>query len=528
MVHLLFPGRHLVITRFQETYLEDILSRPLADARFWHRPPDTPTGKVDSILFCITSANKWHSRYNPLPLTTRVQHVDRLGSALDQNHGTTHHLFGIPHYAPTPNFARHTLQEIEEQSNGTYQLDPENTVVICSTPAVMELYRQLGYAILPAEHGTTAQTPIQVVQQLADNPVWQADADLTRLIAPSSKKVFLQSPHVIAQLQNIYRDPLCNDEGSLTDTRDFNTYAMGMSNPVAIRFKYDEIKEHIKDGRIVDEGCADGALLELVARDFPDSDLLGIEITGDFMERAEARQQSGAFGGTFTHFHQRNIMQPVFEKGSIDTTICNSTTHELWSYAGGEAAVREYLVRKYQQTAKGGRIIIRDVVGPENKDDMVYMELESTDGTNEAVCAQFESRDELSNHLAQLSTAARFQRFAADYHLPIDFEERHIRGKDLIRVRLKDAAEFYTKKDYTDNWQSELHEEFAFWDIHQWTSALRDAGFKVHPASHAYTNAWTVRERLEGRVRLYTLRPEGHLAGRGFPATNMVLIGEKA
>ena len=82
-----------------------------------------------------------------------------------------------------------------------------------------------------------------------------------------------------------------------------------------------------------DSGLADeaSALLVPIARDFPDSDLVGIEITGEFMARCIERQRAMEFGGTYVHFHQRNITEPVFEPASIDTTICNSTTHELWS-----------------------------------------------------------------------------------------------------------------------------------------------------------------------------------------------------
>jgi hypothetical protein len=36
-------------------------------------------------------------------------------------------------------------------------------------------------------------------------------------------------------------------------------------------------------------------------------------------------------------------MFPIFETGTIDSTVCNSTTHELWSYGTQETTVRDYL-----------------------------------------------------------------------------------------------------------------------------------------------------------------------------------------
>jgi len=49
----------------------------------------------------------------------------------------------------------------------------------------------------------------------------------------------------------------------------------------------------------------------------------------------------------------------------------------------------------------------------------------------------------------------------------VRFREEIIDGKKFVVVRLKDAVEFMTKKDYFDNWRSELNEEFAFYNFSQ-------------------------------------------------------------
>ena len=78
----------------------------------------------------------------------------------------------------------------------------------------------------------------------------------------------------------------------------------------------------------MDEGCADGALLAEVSRDFPDSDVFGIDLSSEFAGRFHERQRAGEFGGAYVHFFHRNLFDRIFEPGSIDTTICNSTLHE--------------------------------------------------------------------------------------------------------------------------------------------------------------------------------------------------------
>src|SRR6202012_4929641 len=92
-----------------------------------------------------------------------------------------------------------------------------------------------------------------------------------------------------------YQDPLTNQEGSLTATRNYSTYARGMNE--IIRFKYLDIRDALKPGRIVDEGCADGAPLAEISRDFPDSDLFGIDLSAEFAGRFNERQRAGEFGG---------------------------------------------------------------------------------------------------------------------------------------------------------------------------------------------------------------------------------------
>jgi len=72
MTTLLFPGRHILHTRFQEQYLLDHV-----------RSAPTP---VDRVVFAITSANQSHSRYNPLPLHVRAVGVDRFARGFGDSH----------------------------------------------------------------------------------------------------------------------------------------------------------------------------------------------------------------------------------------------------------------------------------------------------------------------------------------------------------------------------------------------------------------------------------------------------------
>ncbi len=93
-----------------------------------------------------------------------------------------------------------------------------------------------------------------------------------------------------------------------------------------------------------------------------------------------------------------------------------------------------------------------------------------------------------------------------------------------IRLTLRAAMEFVAKRVYTDNWASEMHEEFCFWDFARWTNELTAAGFAVLPGSAATVSAWRVRNHFAPHVQLLT---EDDSMPLPFPVTNMILAGEK-
>lgn len=511
-MNLLFPGRHLCNTAFQQAYLWNALTG-MAKLNDGSKCP-----KITSITFAITSSNQENSRYNPIPFYERAIQVDRFAQQYREK--LPCNVIGVPHFGQTPKFAEHTIKESKYQL-GT-DLSPDNTIVLCSTPQVIKMYETLGYKILPAELGQEAVLPVQIIKHLAEAK--QVDGWLKENTAPATIETWQDYPDIVERIIRIYDEPLLTEEGSLTE-RDYGSYAYGMGNTEIIQLKYKDLRPHIKPGKIVDEGCADGALLTPIAKDFPDSDLIGIDISAEFIARCKERQRSGEFGGTYVHFHQRNLLTPIFQDNTINTTLCNSTLHELWSYAQQEKSVKTYLALKFKQLAPGGRLVARDVVGPEDKDKEIWLWCNNEDGKQEG-------------ELSELSTAARFKHFAQDFlhemrdtgrrapETKIKYREEEAHGRKYFVMKLKDAVEFITKKDYTDNWFGEMNEEFSFWDLTQWKQALSEAGFRILPQTHTYVNPWMVENRYKGKVELYA-QEDGKLKKTEYPVTNMILVAQK-
>jgi SAM-dependent methyltransferase len=406
--------------------------------------------------------------------------------------------------------------------------------VLCSTPEVIKLYQELGFSIVPAELGENEAppaTPIEIIREIGGRKDWRSGDLVKTQLAASHISLFEDFPEVPKRIERLYQDPLTNQEGSLTATRNYSTYARGMNE--IIRLKYLDIRNTLKSGRIVDEGCADGALLAEISQDYPDADLFGIDLSAEFAGRFQERQRAGEFGGAYVHFFHRNLLDSLFEEESIDTTICNSTLHELWSYASQEKTVRAYLAEKFRQLRAGGRLVIRDVLGPEDGDVPVSIWCSPDDGENPTPAELAAQKERDKDWLERLSTQARFHLFARDF-LPakksFTFVETEEAGRPVFRLSLRQAAEFLSKKDYTDNWKSEMNEEFCFWSFSKWKSVLVETGFQVlenvnDPASgsRAYVNPWIVQNRFEGRVSISNA--EG--AKLPWPPTNMVLVAEK-
>jgi hypothetical protein len=213
----------------------------------------------------------------------------------------------------------------------------------------------------------------------------------------------------------------------------------------------------------------------------------------------------------------------------MNTIHTSSLTHEIESYVS-RADLLQFIQNRYEELALGGVWINRDVVGPFNKEQIIYMQLSKEDGRNDLTYINEEDRQRLASHLLTLSTYARFFRFAADFRknegYTVSYELRQVDGQEYIVLSMKDAAEFLSRKDYIDNWQSEMHETFCFWDFDEWSQQLGTAGFKIHPDSKAYTNDWIVQNRWLGKASIFSLQAS-QLVPIDYPITSMLLVGIK-
>lgn len=105
-------------------------------------------------------------------------------------------------------------------------------------------------------------------------------------------------------------------------------------------------------------------------------------------------------------------------------------------------------------------------------------------------------KTELKKYLDSLSTYKKFLRFAQDFRKEegdqISYKRVEKNGKQYIQAPYKAICEFMSKKDYTGNRESEMHERFCDFAFSDWKTMIEKEGFTLHPDSKAYTNPWLI------------------------------------
>ena len=524
---ILIPGRHHCLTDFQFKYLARLVVNGLLSEPDKYRNPIQISEKVTSIIFAATSANHSNTRRNPVPFHLRAMAI------LDfcQELMVPSFVFGIDDVGTLPDFASYTLKKIKHESEGKFDLNPENTIVACSSP-VGKMYERLGFQILPMElrdhetGETLTHSPWDLVEMIAHSNVpWKENRDVFNHLHQSSFLIW-NAYGIGEKVKKLFSDDMIGSDGDLTETRDYSSYVRQMDDIATL--KYNETAPHIKPGRIGDIGCAVGTWIMLACKDerLRESDFIGIEVARQLYQICLQRKENKEFSNPYVFFAQKNAVTGLcFEPNSMNTIHASSLTHEIESY-GGREDLLQFIQNRYEELAPGGVWINRDVVGPRERDKEVLLWMDDADGAKEDLPLDAANKDKIE----AMSTMERFVLFAEQFRKGegdgISFSWTTFGYKQYAKLTLSDAMEFISKKDYAGNWQSEMHEKFCFWSFDDWKSQLKAVGFDIEPSSHAYPNKWLIENRYQGKVALFE-ESAGILQPLPFPETHMLMVATR-
>ena len=510
--HIVVPGRHHLLTRFQADYLRKLLAGEERDE------DGDPIAVADDavVVWAVTSANHAATRRNPFPAHRReaaieiLAHVERMPSIV----------VPVVDVAPTPRFAEITLKEISHATSERVYPTPATAIVATSTPQVADLYRALGYRIAPMERGHPASpaTPWQLLDDL------MSGSDAWRTAVHPATLDIVDRYALADQARRIAADPVIGDERGLTRTRDYRTYSRAFED--AAERKWAQARPWVVPGRIADLGCATGAMLELAARDpaLAESDLIGVEVAPDLFAQCEHKKSEGAFANPNTFFYRRNILAGrLFPDRSIATTMSFALTHEIYSYGEGMPSLRAFAGAIADHTMPGGVWINSDVCGPADADRLVRLRMRDGDVTTPARELSG-SNDEIAGYLDALPVGSRVAQFAQDFTTlsgtPWEYE---VCDERTIRLRLGDAMEFLETVSYTRNWLSEMHERFCALSWSDWQELVASVGLEIDERSGPWRNDWLVENRFAPAASLTDL--EG--APLPWPDTHVLLAARR-
>ena len=458
--YVLFPGRHHLLTRFQAAYLERAVAVGV---------PDTTGAHADcrgaQVVFAVTSADHGTTRRNPLPAHRREAQIERY-AALS---GMDCLVFPVADVPPTERFAEYLLAaiavqegpELTPREHGRRLLDAGGDRAVRGA--------RLPHPARRARPGRAA--PVGRARDARRRPADARAAPRQRAAVGALRAARPGAPR--ARRPAAHRRGRADRDARLQHLRARLRHRRRAQVGAAAR------RRAARAGSSTSAAASARCCTRSPpTRRFAESDLYGIEAARPLFDECVHRRGQGAFANPNTFFFQRTIGQgALFPPASVDTTLTVALCHELYSYLG-EATLRGFMAATREHTVPGGVWIDLDVCGPADGDRVIWMEL----------------HDERES----------WERFVADW-IPerIDYE---LREERYVETKLRWAMEWLSKKDYTDNWESEMHEAFCFWGYADYERAAREAGFELAPGSHGFTNPWLVEHRF---APVATLRPGG-------------------
>ena len=454
----LLVGRFQAITRDQAEWISRLANEPISE-----------------IVLVITSADHHGTRRNPFDAATRRALVE---PELRKT-GKPYRICEISDIPESAAWVAHVVANVKAQSS--LELRPEATFVYSSNHEVRTLFESGGFQVVAsAEIGLTPQ---EFLSRVIDGRPWKE-------LASGPTAALLADAQVHKRLKTIFAERLLNDDGELGHQRDFKSYGAQMD--ASLQQKLDDLLPWVRPGLIVDKGCGTGKLLVELSKRFPDSGLVGVDLSREFLRECDENH----YASEQVELVAGNAADRQLAPGTATTVIFSSVTHEIYSYS--DYSHRE-LQRAIQNAATelrpGGRVLIRDGISPGPGD--------------------------VRMRFLKPEVRSQFKKFAAEFKrgegAPHDWH-----GEDTVRLSAHLMNEFLCKKDYLKNWHIEINEEFGALSLDGWRALFERVGLRCIEA-RAYVNEWIRKNRYEGSVALTDD------AGRPveWPATNCVVVGER-
>lgn len=215
-----------------------------------------------------------------------------------------------------------------------------------------------------------------------------------------------------------------------------------------------------KGNKIVDVGMGSGTSTAILANLFPNLQIVGVDINPTMVQIASQKYQRDNLlfkvdDGELLH---------TFDDSSIDGFFNCSAIHHITSYNGYDSnrAIRA-LRRQVELLKENGVLVVRDFLKPEEKEVIVEFS---------TIVKKSQPSD--ADLFVLFSKSARSLSSPLEQGFPI--EELSSADKKVRRFKVfyTDVTEFVRRKDYFDNWDVELQEEYGYFTQREFEDVLEN------------------------------------------------------
>ncbi len=195
---------------------------------------------------------------------------------------------------------------------------------------------------------------------------------------------------------------------------------------------------------ILEIGCGNGVVLDLLSHNFPGSKITGVDIDPVMCAAARKKELSNV------DILQSCAKEIELPDSSVQTVIYCSTIHEIFSH-GGEKEVMHSLEEARRVLKSNGSLIIRDTVKPFPRKVTIGFK-------NNFVKTQF-------------------KKFVRDYR-GVDVEASFMeQGSASLNIDV--CFEFLTKYFYEVGWHKEMEEVYGYYTENEFSEILTELGFEI-------------------------------------------------
>lgn len=259
---------------------------------------------------------------------------------------------------------------------------------------------------------------------------------------------------------------------------------------------------------IVDVGMASGTSSAILAKLFPKMQIIGVDINPKMVQIAQETYHSPNLSFREDDGEKLNS----FKNNSVNGFFNCSAIHHITSYNGYDSNRAFNTLRRQVELLKDkGVLVIRDFVKPQEQE--VILELSSVDKPDRPSDAEL---------FIQFAQTARSLALPSERGFPIQEIKALKKETRRFQAFYTDVVEFIRRKDYYENWEIELQEEYGYFTQEEFEETFRELGLRIVLASPIY-NQWIINNRYKNQLAIYDLLGKEI----GFPPTNFLIAGEK-